>query len=262
MRIEMLKGTVAALGLGAALLPWTIARAADASENQRPSLAGRWELVPDQSDDPGKAVDFLTAGRQPRTDANGQPGGGGWGGGGGRGGMGGGGRGGFGGGGRGGMGGGGWGRGQRGGEGGDYTPPTPEERAAMHDAVKNAIEGGPTMQIADTGSDLTIQFPEGRLRHLTTDGHKSEANRLSLQAQWKKDHLELKTETRRLKIKENWTLGPQAGQLSVEVHAKREDTDGELVLRRVYRQVADSSPAGVAAEPGAIKPEGPSPSAP
>jgi len=260
MRIEWLKGTGVAFGLSAALVPWTSARAADSKEQPHPSLSGRWQLVPDKSDDPGKAVDFLTAERLPGGDANGQPG---WGGRGGMGGMGGGGRGGMGGGGmggRGGMGGGGWGRGPRGGMGGDFTPPTPEERAAMHDAVQGAIEGGPTMEIAETGADLTIQLSEGHQRHLTTDGKKIQVSHIVQEAQWKKGQLEVKTETRRVKIKETWSLGPEPDQLSVEARAKRGDTDGELVLKRVYRKVTEAAatsapPAPMPPPPAAAPPE-------
>jgi hypothetical protein len=261
MRIEWLKGTAVAFGLSAALVPWTVARASDAKEEPHPSLTGRWELVPDKSDDPGQAVDFLVS---PRQEGGGFPGAGGpqmGGGRGGRGGMGG--MGGMGGrGGMGGMGGGGWGRGAHGGMDGEFTPPTPEERAAMHEAVESAIKGAATMDIVDSGSGVTIRLPEGRQRHFTTDGKKIEANRIVQEARWKKGQLEIKTETRRVKIKESWSLGPEPDQLSVEARAKRGDTDGELLLKRVYRKAAAAAAAPAPPGPAALPPPPPPPPPP
>jgi hypothetical protein len=250
MAIEKTKGLLMLVGLGALLLPCAAARAGDARESQHPSLAGRWELIPEQSDDPGKAVEFLVA--PPRPDAEGRraP----FGGGVGRGGPGGfpGGRGGWGGGGGGGRGG--WGRGGPEGRAGadELKPPSEEERVAMRDAVRGAVEGGPTMEIVENGSDIRVQLPERRARRVVADGHKMETGRVVQQAAWKKEQLEIRTETRRLKIKETWSLEAQSGQLRIEMRAHKQDFDGELVLKRVYRKAtapASAVPPAAAASP-------------
>ncbi len=227
---------LAQVGFGALLLCGVAQAKDNARHAEHPKLVGHWEIVPDQSDDPGKAADFLLAPSQPgegRRPFGGR----------GMGGIGGGpggypgGRGGFGGWGR---GGGGWGRGGRGGDD-ERTPPTETERAAMRDAIKDAVEGGSPVAIADTGAEIEFHFPESRTRRVTTDGKPLKIGRVVEKAEWKDGQLELKTETRRFKIRETWAITEAGDELFVEVHAKKSNYDGELLLKRVYRKAAETA---------------------
>jgi hypothetical protein len=244
-------GTCALCGL------LTVAQSGDQAKGGRPNLSGRWELVPEKSDDAKGAIDTLLAplereGEEGRPPMEGGPppgdgpGGSGGGMGGGRGGPGGGGMGGGRGGpGGGGMGGGGWGGGMGGGRGGwrgpdgDFQPPTEEERAAIRDAVETALASPASMAIMQTGAEIALNYPDGRVRHFYTDGRKFAANRVSRKAKWKDNTLVVETEAGKIKIKETFEAGPEAGQLMVQVQAKHPRFDGEVALTRVYKKAAD-----------------------
>jgi hypothetical protein len=122
------------------------------------------------------------------------------------------------------------------------------------------------MEIAESGTALTIQVPERRARQLTTDGSKNELRRVVLQSSWKKGRLEIRTETRRLKIKETWVLAADGEELQVEVRARRQEFGGELALKRVYRKApataVPAAPAAPAPPDAAAPPVPPPPGAP
>jgi hypothetical protein len=229
-------------------------------KDKPPDLSGNWAQVADKTDDASKALEVFSPPHGARGDdgtdsAGGGRGGGmggrpgGWGGGGG-------GRGGWGGGGRpGGWGGPGGGRGWAGPHG-DFAPPTPEERAAMHAALREALEAPASLKIAQTDAGITLRRPDGLERHLATDGKKAEVLRVTRTARWKGDKLVIETKVRRAKITETFSLGPEAGQLSVDVRAEDPRFGGQLTLKRLYSTAPDAPAVSAppAATPSGIRP--------
>jgi hypothetical protein len=219
-------------GLAVALV--AAVSAAEKKRDQRPDLSGSWSVVADQTDDASKAAQVFTGpgGGEGRDPGLGPMGGGmgrrpgGWGGGRG-----------------GGRGPGGFGRGGGGGfGGGSFTPPSPEERAAMHEAVRAALEAPAAIKIIASDAEISIERPDGDTRRFSTDGKKSEALGVARSARWKNGKLVVETKARRVKITETWGLGPEPGQLAVDVRAEDPRFDGKLNLKRLYTRAVEPQP--------------------
>jgi hypothetical protein len=181
-----------------------------ASESPKPSLAGRWKLNPELTEDArAKMREAMETGR-------GGASGGGYGGGG----RGGGGRSGHGGG---GMGGGG--RGSRSGMGGD-----------QREAMREILEAPAELAITPTESEVVILEKDGRLRTLHPDGnkYKSEGGAAELQSRWDGAKLVVETKSDRgPRITETFDVAPDPPRLTVTL--KLDGSRGPTVtVKRVY----------------------------
>lgn len=208
-----------------------------------PDIVGRWLLVPDRSDDGGRALEVLAPpggdgespwGREPEEGEQGRRGRpGGMGGGMGR---------------RGGMG------GFPGGPGGGPPGPrgarlTPEERAAVRRAVRFAVDDPDSIELKQQDHELLIVYPDGRTRRLTPDGHKHKLPGHSQKVQWKNQRLVVETKAGDIKIKERFDTVTEPGFLHVDAAIDHPRYKGELKLTRIYHREDATAPEPTSAEP-------------
>jgi hypothetical protein len=239
----------ALMGVLALALPAFVSATTNAQAATPAGIMGRWQLMPDRSDDGGRALEVLVPpggdgeSSWPHEPEEGAPGrrgrpgrmGGGVGRPGGMGGFPGGPRGGF--------------PGSRG------ARLTPEERAAVRQALRFAVEAPDSIELRQQDHALVILYPDGRTRRLTPDGHKHKLAGRSEKVQWKNQRLVVETKAGDIKIKETFDVATEPGLLHVDAVIDHPRYKGELKLTRIYHKEDTTPPAPASAEPAVSRPE-------